>query len=165
MKRTLWPLLGAFAICVGASAASAAADRLDEDQILVLACLENLEDSTSWPQCSALLFQPCAQEEVGSDGHVACLQVQRDRWSASADGLRDDVSDALVPDAATELADLLAQWSGFVVKKCENVAAQRVETGADSARLGCEITELTGLSGELAACLEGRSVAEYCKFE
>jgi len=143
----------------------APAQELPAEKVLVLACLENLDQGTTWPQCAGLMFQPCEGEEVGSEGHVACLKGEREGWGREMEGLQTQVFDSITTGGTSELVDVLGQWTGYVGQKCQEVAAQRVETGAESARLGCEITEMVGLVGEFAACLEGRSAAPYCEFK
>lgn len=142
-----------------------ASGEISDDQILVLACLENLEQGTTWGQCLNLIFQPCVSHEVGSDGHVTCLTTERGVWRAAMDTLQSQVFDALTPAGGSELAGVMGQWTGYMAQKCQEVAASKPESGAASARLGCEITELVGLTGEFAACLEGRSAAPYCQFK
>ncbi len=141
------------------------AESVPEDQILVLACLENIEQSTTWGQCLNLMFQPCAQQEVGSDGHANCLRSERTRWRATMENLQEQVFDVITVSGGSELAGVMGQWTGYVAQKCQEVAATRAETGPESARLGCEITEFVGLTGEFAACLEGRSNAPYCQYK
>lgn len=146
-------------------AAQQTAEPIPEDQILVMACLENIEQSTTWGQCLNLMFQPCAAEEVGSDGHAACLKSERTRWRSTMENLQEQVFDTITVSGGSELAGVMGQWTGYVGQKCQEVAATRADTGALSARLGCEITEFVGLSGEFAACLEGRSNAPYCQYK
>lgn len=138
---------------------------IDDEKVLVLACLERMEDGTTWSQCLNLMFQPCVGETVGSEGHVACLTTERVAWGKVAETLQLEVSGAITAKGNTELAEILGSWTGIIVQNCAEIAAAKSATGADSARLGCEISEVVGLSGELAACLEGRSAAEYCTFK
>ena len=137
---------------------------LAQDKILVLACLENMEQGTTWPQCVELMFQRCVSHEVGTDAHAACLSEVREDWSGTVKDLQGQVIEAVTSSGSSELLDLMGQWTGYVVQKCQEVADTKT-TGAQSARLGCEVSELAGLSGELAACLEGRSSAGYCEFK
>lgn len=138
---------------------------LSDDQILVLACLERIEDGTTWGQCVNLMFQPCAGEEVGSEPHVACLNTQREMWSTSAEALQSQVSEAITPEGNTQLAEILGAWTRAIVQNCQEVGQSRAATGAEAARVGCEVSEIIGLTGEFAACLEGRSTAEFCTFK
>ncbi|PTX56576.1 hypothetical protein C8N43_1235 [Litoreibacter ponti] len=135
-----------------------------EDKVLVLACLENMGTTTQWPQCVELMFQPCVSHEVGTDAHAACLGEVRKGWVTTVEILQKDLTDAITLDASAEVLDIMGQWTGYVVQKCQAQAASR-ETGAESARLGCEISEMAGLSGEFAACIEGRSTAQYCEYK
>ena len=151
-------------LVVALAAAPALAETpIAEDKILVLACLENMEQGTTWPQCEELMVQPCVSHEVGTDAHAACLGGVRKEWSETVTTLQDEVIEAVTSAGSSELLDLMGQWTGYVVQKCQDVAASK-PNGAESARLGCEISELAGLSGEFAACLEGRSQAGYCEF-
>ncbi|RLJ60336.1 hypothetical protein BCF46_0534 [Litoreibacter meonggei] len=140
-----------------------AQDTIAQDKVLVLACLETMEAGTTWPQCVELMFQPCVSHEVGTDAHATCLGGVREEWSGTVKTLQDEVIDAVTTSGSSQLLDLLGQWTSYVVQKCQEVAASKQE-GAESARLGCEISEFAGLSGEFAACLEGRSKAGYCEF-
>jgi hypothetical protein len=152
-------------LSIGLLPLPALADTVPEDKILVLACFENLEESTTWEQCVGLMFQPCAGEDVGTKAHVACLEGEQDSWRGTLDTLQADVFDAISTQGATELTDVMGQWTGYVGQKCEEAAASRDGDAASSARLGCQISEIAGLSGEFAACLEGRSTAQYCTYK
>lgn len=135
-----------------------------EDKVLVLACLEAMGDTTSWPQCVQLMFKPCETEEIASEAHATCLGGVRTEWADTVKALQTEVFEAVTPKGKTEVIELMGQWTNYVVQKCTEVAANK-ETGAESARVGCEVSELAGLSGEFAACLEGRSTAEYCEIK
>lgn len=163
--RIMIKQLAAACLLTGLTILPALAEDLPKDQIFVLACLENLEQSTTWGQCLNLMFQPCADNDVGSEAHVSCLTSERTRWRSSLENLQEQVFGAITVAGGGELADVMGQWTGYVAQKCQEVAASKVETGAQSARLGCEITEMVGLTGEFAACLEGRSTMAYCAFK
>lgn len=141
------------------------AQKIEDEKILVLACLEQMEVTTTWNQCLNLMFQPCVSETVGSDGHVACLSDERVEWGVVAEQLQREVSGAITAKGNTQFAEILGSWTGIIVQNCADVGTSKAATGSESARLGCEISEMVGLSGELAACLEGRSSAEYCTFK
>ncbi|WP_281856247.1 hypothetical protein [Litoreibacter halocynthiae] len=141
-----------------------AQDTIAQDKVLVLACLETMEAGTTWPQCVELMFQPCVSHEVGTAAHATCLGGVREEWSGTVKTLQDEVIEAVTSEGSSELLDLMGQWTGYVVQKCQDVAVSKPD-GAESARLGCEISELAGLSGEFAACLEGRSSAGYCEIK
>lgn len=156
--------LVAGAVCL-AIGTPVSAQELSEDKVLVLACLGQMEQTTTWNQCLNLMFQPCVGEEVGSDGHVACLKVEREGWSKAAENLQIEVGAAITAEGNLQLAELLRQWTSVIVQNCQDVAQSRAATGSESARLGCEITEIVGLTEEFVACLDGRSLAEYCSFK
>lgn len=137
---------------------------IDEEKILVLGCLEQMEQTTSWPQCVQLMFKACEGEEVGSDAHATCLSGIRKEWVATVDILQENLMEAVTPKAKIDVLDLMGLWGNYVDQKCTQVAASK-PAGAESARLGCEVSEIAGLAGEFAACLEGRSTAEYCVIE
>jgi len=137
---------------------------IGDDKVLVLACLENMGQTTQWPQCVELMFQACVSHEVGSEAHAACLSTEREDWANTVRSLQADLQAAITPDASAEVLDIMGQWTGYVVQKCQEQADAR-STGKESARLGCEISELAGLSGEFAACIEGRSTAQYCVYK
>jgi hypothetical protein len=157
-------LLIAGAACLAFAQPSFALE-IEDEKVLVLACLEQMDNETTWNQCLNLMFQPCVGEVVGSDGHVACLKDERIEWGKVAEKLQREVSAAVTAKGNTQLAEIMGSWTGIIVQNCADVGASRQATGSESARLGCEISEMVGLSGELAACLEGRSTAEYCAFK
>ncbi|MEM6595699.1 MAG: hypothetical protein AAF672_12995 [Pseudomonadota bacterium] len=161
-SRPLIPL--AFATLLLASPAAAEELPIAEDKLVVLACLEQMEITTTWPQCLNLMFEPCAEEVPGSDEHATCLTGVRDAWRGSAKTLQEEVMSRVTTEGANQVLNLIVIWSDFVTQKCEEVAQSRPE-GAESARLGCEVSEIAGLTDEFAACLEGRSTAEYCEIE
>ena len=135
---------------------------LPQEHINVMACLENMGTNSSWNQCLGLIFAPCATDEVGSETHVACLQVQREHWTTSMQLLQTDVTDAITLKSAEDLSEILSGWINYVSQKCQ-AGEDVADTSALAAKqLGCQITEIAGLSGEYAACLEGRSTADYC---
>lgn len=151
-------------LAMAATPVAAAETPIAQDKVLVLACLEAMEAGTTWPQCVELMFQPCVSHEVGTLAHTTCLSGVREEWSGTVQTLQDEVIEAVTTGGTSELLDLMGQWTGYVVQKCQDVAEAKT-TGAESARLGCEISELAGLSGEFAACLEGRSSAGYCELK
>lgn len=159
------PLIAAlaFAATHASPAIAATAQDIDiaEDKLLVLACLENLEGSTTWSQCVNLMFEPCAEQTPGTESHAACLGEERAEWTGTVEVLQDVVLEAVAPQSKAEVVDLMGLWTTYVAQKCNEVASSK-PAGAESARLGCEVSELAGLSAEFAACLEGRSTADYC---
>lgn len=138
------------------------AELLSKDRVQTLACLEYIDISTTWSQCLALIFEPCAGEDVGGDGHVNCLRTLRADWESSANTLQTEVTKAITPEGNRDLTDILIGWSKYVGQKCGAAAEGREGDAATAAQLGCEVAEFTGLTSEFAACLEGRSNAEYC---
>lgn len=154
-------LTAALAALTFAAPAQAAEPLIAEDKVLVLGCLEQIEQGTTWRQCVNLMFEPCAAQTPGTDPHVACLNGVRGEWSETVQTLQVEVMDAVTLTGQSQIGDLMDLWTKFVVQKCNEVAISK-PTGAESARLGCEISEFAGLADEFAACLEGRSTADYC---
>lgn len=153
------------ALCAGPVFAESHTAALTEDQTLVLSCLERLEAAeqpSEWSQCLDLIFAPCAQESVGSEPHLTCLAEQRVTWLAVSEDLETAVKETVTPKGVADLTELLDFWADYVVQKCQTVAESKAGISAQAAQLGCEVTEIVGLSGEYAACLEGRSEAQYC---
>lgn len=142
--------------------AAQAQSSLSKEHINVMACLENMEASTTWNQCLGLIFAPCAGNEIASEAHVACLQAQRKDWNESMQVLQSDVTDAITLKSAEDLAKILSGWINYVSQKCQAGTDATDNPEVAAKQLGCQITELAGLSGEYAACLEGRSTADYC---
>lgn len=138
---------------------------LSEDKSTVLACIEGMQTDEDWGICLGLMFAPCAGEEVGSEGHVACLRSERENWRTVFDQQYLVAIDRLTPNGATELASLIGQWTGYVGNKCNQVAQEKEGGQADAAQYGCEISEIVGVSAELNACLEGLSTAPYCQIQ
>jgi hypothetical protein len=162
LKPTLAAALAALTFSASAPTQAQASEPLiAEDKLLVLGCLEQIEQGTTWGQCVNLMFAPCAAETPGTDGHVACLTGVRGEWSETVRNLQAKVLDVVTIGGQSQIVDLMDLWSKFVVQKCNEVALAR-STGAESARLGCEVSEFAGLADEFAACLEGRSTADYC---
>ncbi len=157
-------LIAALSALTFTALAQAAEPLIAEDKVLVLGCLEQIEQGTTWRQCVNLMFEPCAAQTPGTDGHVACLNGVRGEWSETVQTLQVEVMDAVTLTGQSQISDLMDLWSKFVVQKCNEVAIAK-PTGAESARLGCEISEFAGLADEFAACLEGRSTADYCEIK
>ena len=154
-------LMIAAALCTFGGMAQAQSS-LPQEHINAMACLENMGASTSWNQCLGLIFAPCLEVEVGSEAHVSCLQGQREKWSTSMQFLQKDVTDAITLKSAEDLFEILSGWINYVSQKCQTVEDVADNSALAAKQLGCQITELAGLSGEYAACLEGRSTADYC---
>jgi hypothetical protein len=154
-------LMIAAALCTFGGMAQAQSS-LPQEHINAMACLENMGASTSWNQCLGLIFAPCLEVEVGSEAHVSCLQGQREKWSTSMQFLQKDVTDAITLKSAEDLFEILSGWIRYVSQKCQAGEDATDNSATAAKQLGCQITELVGLSGEYAACLEGRSTADYC---
>ncbi|NNK79845.1 MAG: hypothetical protein HKP40_14170 [Litoreibacter sp.] len=163
MKEPLTTLSASLVLALSA-VPSVAAEPLTEDKLQVLSCLEQLDQGAEWSQCLDLMFGPCAEHKVGSEVHLACLGEERLSWRLVLVELQAQVFEAVTPSGASDLATLLGQWTGYVVQKCEAVGTARADISSEAGQLGCEITEMVGLSGEFAACLEGRSAAPYCSY-
>lgn len=138
---------------------------IPQRHILAMACLENMDVSTTWEQCVGHIFAPCADAELGGEAHVACLQNEREEWGGTMKTLQDGVTEAINPAGVNDLAEILGGWSAYVSQKCAAIGEGKEGNTQKSAELGCQVTELVGLSGEFAACLEGRSTGEYCQLE
>jgi len=154
-----------FLLSVGLAVLATAAQadtNLPQSHVNSMACLENMGQSTSWGQCLSLIFEPCASLEVASEAHVACLQSEREGWTASMRLLQEDVTEAITIKSAEDLASILSGWINYVSQKCQADGDPEGNLPLAAKQLGCQITELAGLSGEYAACLEGRSTADYC---
>ena len=54
------------------------------------------------------------------------------------------------------------QWFGYVARKCSAVVAKKGASFARVAQLGCQISEIGGVTGECVACRERRLAARYC---
>jgi len=158
LKSTLAAALAALTLSTPAQASE---PLIADDKLLVLGCLEQIDQGTTWGQCVNLMFEPCAAETPGTDGHVACLNGVRGEWSETVRNLQAKVLEVVTIGGQSQIVDLMDLWSKFVVQKCNEVALAK-STGAESARLGCEVSEFAGLADEFAACLEGRSTADYC---
>ena len=144
----------------GASAASAQDTPPGRED--VLACVASMDATTTWDQSRTMMFAGCAVHAVGSPPHLTCLRGDRDGWQAVMTARREALVPMLAPQAATELANLMGQWFGFVGNKCAAVGLERADISEAAAVLGCEISEIVGLTAELEACADGRSTAPYC---
>lgn len=138
---------------------------IDDDHVLALACLEQMDINTTWEQCVFQIFKECTDHSIGTDDHVACLEDLKEEWNVSVTALQSKVLEDVTPAGGTELLEVFEGWVKFVSQKCEQQSLNKEAGPANSARLGCQITEMVGLSGEFAACLEGRSTWDYCKLK
>lgn len=137
--------------------------RADTAKRDVLRCFEGIGTETEWNQCLSVMFAPCAELEVGSDGHVGCLAQQRENWRIAKIEAERDVLARLTEDGMAELSGLMVAWPKFVEDKCTAVAETRAAISFEAAALGCQISELALMTNEMTACLNGRSTEDYCQ--
>ncbi len=137
--------------------------RADTPQEDVLTCFEGIGAETEWNQCLNLMFAPCADQDVGSSGHIGCLAQEREDWRLAKVSVEADVLARLTDDGMAELSGLMVAWPQFVEDKCNAVAESRAAISFEAAALGCQISELALMTNEMTACLEGRSVEDYCR--
>lgn len=155
-------LLPALACAAMMSGPAAAESKVTQAQTEVMDCLAALGVSTEWRQCMTLLFASCADQPVGSEGHVACLGVEHDRWREAMEGERLALAEELTPTGVAQLSHVMGQWFGHVAQKCVGVALGKPALAAEAAQTGCEISEMAGVTMEFVACRSGRSQAPYC---
>ena len=93
---------------------------------------------------------------------MAWLQSEGGGWTAYRLLLQGDVTKASTGKSAEELGSIWGGWINDVAQKCQADGYPEGNLPLAAKQLGCQITELAGLSGEYAACLEGRSTADYC---
>ena len=137
--------------------------RADTPQRDVLTCFERIGSETEWTQCLDIMFAPCAELELGSDGHVGCLAQQRDNWRIAKIEAEGNVLARLTDDGIAELSGLMIAWPKFVEDKCNAVAETRAAISFEAAAIGCQISELALMTNEMTACLDGRSTEVYCQ--
>lgn len=159
MTRSLWSWL----ILVACAIAAATLARADTPQENVLSCFSEMGVSTEWNDCLNRMFAPCTGQDVGSDGHIACLTQERNDWRAAKFEAETGVLERLTEDGLTELSGLMLAWPKFVEDKCNAVGAARAQISSEAANLGCQISELALLTNEMTACLDGRSTEDYCQ--
>ena len=135
------------------------------DQDKVLACFAEMGFSTTWNQCLNTMFASCAEHEIGSPDHLACLTQARSEWQQAKIDAETGVLEVLTETGFEELSGLMLAWPKFVEDKCEVVAASRSDISAEAARLGCHISEFALLTNEFTACLNGRSTEAYCQLK
>ena len=157
--RFLFVLLAALGL---AAPATAQQQTLTEAQAQVTSCLFAIDAETTWPQCAGLLFAPCREQEVGTEGHVACLREQQQAWQGAMMGQVSLLSEILTTDGSNELTQLMGGWINLIAQNCGEVASTKEGLAARSAELGCQISEIAGATTEFLACAEGLSSAPYC---
>jgi len=131
----------------------------------VLACVGGMETDADWATCRAMMFAPCATDEVGNAAHLECLSGEKTAWLARIETDRATLSETLTSDSLGALTDLYGQWIAYVGQKCPAIALQNAATSSEAAQLGCEVSEAVGIASEFNACLEGNSTAPYCVHE
>ena len=137
----------------------------DSLQDLVLDCLAEVGTSTDWNTCLNTMFAPCAEAEIGSDEHLACLKTEREDWRLAKSTAEGALVDRLSNAGMQELSGLMLAWPKFVDTKCTAVAEGRADISYDAAQLGCQIAEIALMTNEFTACVEERSVEDYCQLE
>ena len=137
----------------------------EEHQDLVLNCLANISTTTNWNTCLNLMFEPCVGEEIGSDGHVACLFQQQVDWHNAKIKTEAVLLKRLSEGGVEELSGLMLSWPTFVKDKCQAVGESRASISFDAARLGCEVSEHALVVNEFQSCLSGRSTEAYCELK
>jgi len=131
------------------------------NQDLVLDCLARIGDETSWQECRGMMFAPCQEHKLGTDTHAACLTGEKNGWESKISDFQEELVSKLTKTGNKILAELMSNWVEFRDARCSEVAASNA-SAEKSVRLGCEITEIAGLTAEFQACLEGRSTTQYC---
>ena len=132
-------------------------------QDTVLDCFSEMGETTEWNQCLNTMFEPCADQEVGSSEHVGCLTEQLSEWQDAKFGAETELLSRISGQGMEELSGLMLAWPKFVEDKCKAVAESRAGISYDAASLGCKISETALLTNELTACVDGRSTEDYCQ--
>ena len=128
-----------------------------------LQCINNMEQGESWDTCRAMIFAPCQEYAVGGSDHLACLRDEQAQWQALRDDELNALATVLTEPAAANMSDLMEHWYVSVATKCDAVAAGRAGISAEAALVGCDISEIAGLTSALRQCRLGQSAAEFCK--
>jgi hypothetical protein len=108
-----------------------------------------------------MIFAPCGEHTVGTDTHAACLLKQKTDWESEMNNQQEVLVEKLTLSGNSMLAELMGNWFSYREARCNEVAEARPEAGK-SAKLGCEVAEIAGITAEFQACLEGRSTTPYC---
>ena len=143
-------------------ATPAYASEVETQQDAVLACLSKMDTDTSWAECRSMLFEPCAEETVGSESHLTCLASEKKAWQGEMDLRRDLLNEKLTTNGSAMMTDLLGQWFGYVANKCQAVADEKAGISSEAAFAGCEISEIAGITLDFETCLKGNSTSPYC---
>ncbi len=155
----------ALALTILSGGPAFAAPGVTEHQQDVVTCLQQMENGATWEQCLNVMFSPCATDVAGTDEHVACLTKERDGWAATQVILERELVQKLTVNGGKELLTILNRWDEYVGQKCAEVGEQYAETGAKAATLGCEISEMSGITVEFVSCYDEYSTAPYCQIE
>ena len=131
------------------------------NQDLVLSCLAQIGEETSWQECRGMIFAPCQEHAVGTDTHSACLLKQKMDWETEMIETQEILLEKLTLSGNSMLGELMGNWFSYREAKCNEVAQARPDV-EKSAKLGCEVAEIAGITAEFEACLEGRSTTPYC---
>lgn len=131
------------------------------NQTLVLNCLAVIGDETSWQECRGMMFAPCQEHSVGTATHQSCLLKQKTDWENEMADQQELLVEKLTLPGNSMLAELMGNWFSYRETRCNEVAEAKPEAG-NSAKLGCEVAEIAGITAEFQACLEGRSTTPYC---
>lgn len=159
MTLHLWSWI----ILVVSAIACATIVRADTPQDDVLSCFDQMGVSTEWNQCLNTMFAPCAELQVGGEGHLACLSEQRENWRAAKFRAETQVLERLTEGGLAELSGLMLAWPKFMEDKCRAVGESRSQISSEAANLGCQVSELALLTNEMTACLQGNSNEDYCQ--
>lgn len=131
------------------------------NQTLVLNCLAVIGDETSWQECRGMMFAPCQEHSVGTATHQSCLLKQKTDWENEMADQQELLVEKLTLPGNSMLAELMGNWFSYRETLCNDLAEAKPEAG-NSAKLGCEVAEIAGITAEFQACLEGRSTTPYC---
>ena len=153
------------AVLLMALTGAAQASETETRQTQTVACLSKMDAGTTWEECRAIMFEPCAETELGSAPHLACLKGEKAAWKTHLDTNITKLNSSLSMDGAAQLTELLVSWNDYLGNKCEAVANSRTGAGQEAAYVGCEISEYAGVAAEFETCLSGKSTQPYCKFQ
>ena len=73
-----------------------------QTQDTVLECFSDMGEGTEWNQCLNTMFEPCADQGVGSSEHVSCLTEQLSGWQDAKFSAETELTVNEVPFNATE---------------------------------------------------------------
>ena len=161
----VFSLVVAFATAIWGGAAFAS--DIETRQDATVACLTSMNNggagAKTWEDCRGMMFEACQTESVGDAAHLACLKTEKADWETHLDADIATLHKNLSMDGTRQLGELMAQWLGYLDKKCKAVADANKLRSAEAAHLGCEVSEYAGLATEFQNCLSGRSTSPYCQ--